>query len=203
MSLVINDLIGGFPVDSLAGKEDAFWLIPSLLAGRVLKIIAGLGDDYVVHNNVAIHKTANVEMGAVLKGPVVVGSGCFVACNAYLRDGVYLGNNVVAGPGCEVKASVIMNHTHLAHFNFVGDSIIGNNVNFEAGAIVCNHWNERANKEIIAVYKGRIFETGIEKFGALVGDGAKIGANAVLSPGTILGRNSIVNRLELVEQKLG
>ena len=90
----------------------------------------------------------------------------------------------------------------MAHFNFVGDSIVGSQVNFEAGAIVCNHWNERTDTQIRLFYKEQIIETGLEKFGALVGDGCKIGANAVLSPGTILAKNTIVKRLELVEQKI-
>jgi bifunctional N-acetylglucosamine-1-phosphate-uridyltransferase/glucosamine-1-phosphate-acetyltransferase GlmU-like protein len=96
-----------------------------------------------------------------------------------------------------------MSHTHIAHFNFVGDSLIGSHVNFEAGAIVCNHWNERSDKQIRLAYNGQIIETGTEKFGALIGDGCKIGANAVLSPGTILAKNTIVSRLELVEQNPG
>jgi acetyltransferase-like isoleucine patch superfamily enzyme len=73
-------------------------------------------------------------------------------------------------------------------------------VNFEAGSIAANHYNERISKRISVLYKSEIIDTGVEKFGSLVGDNSKIGANAVLSPGTILEKNTIVKRLELIEQ---
>ncbi len=203
MSFLISGFIDDFP-PALIGKIGlAPWLIPTHLADGLPKIIPHIGKDYVVHNNVAIHKTANIEQGAILKGPGVIGPHCFIGANAYLRAGVYLANSVVIGPGCEVKTSIILSYTHLAHFNFIGDSIIGNHVNFEAGAIICNHWNEKEDKQIRLLYSEKMIETGIQKFGALVGDGSKIGANAVLSPGTILEKNAVVKRLELIEQKTG
>jgi NDP-sugar pyrophosphorylase family protein len=99
-----------------------------------------------------------------------------------------------------VKTSIIFENSAIAHFNYIGDSIIGKNVNFEAGSITANHYNERNNKRILVKIKTKIIDTNIEKFGALVGDDCKIGANAVLSPGTILEKKSIVKRLELIEQ---
>jgi bifunctional N-acetylglucosamine-1-phosphate-uridyltransferase/glucosamine-1-phosphate-acetyltransferase GlmU-like protein len=93
-----------------------------------------------------------------------------------------------------------MENSGIAHFNFIGDSVIGSNVNFEAGSITANHYNERVEKEISIYFDSQIVITGVVKFGALVGDGSKIGANAVLSPGTILKPGSIVKRLELVDQ---
>ena len=91
-------------------------------------------------------------------------------------------------------------NSSIAHFNFIGDSIIGNNVNFEAGSITANHYNERFYKNIFCLIEGKFIDCQIDKFGAIVGDFSKIGANAVLSPGTILEPKSIVKRLELVEQ---
>ena len=117
-----------------------------------------------------------------------------------MRNGVYIGNESSVGPCCEIKASIIFNQTKLAHFNFIGDSLLGNNVNFEAGAIIANHYNERSVKEISVLYQSNIIKTNTIKYGALIGDDCKIGANAVLSPGTLLNPNSIVKRLELVEQ---
>ena len=95
----------------------------------------------------------------------------------------------------------VFNNSSIAHFNFIGDSIIGNNVNFEAGAIAANHFNERTDKKITLFYNDEIILTSTEKFGALVGDNSTIGANAVLSPGTILSANTVVKRLELVDQQ--
>ena len=146
-----------------------------------------------------IHPTSVVEEGVVLKGHVYIGPNCFVGAHAYLRGGVYLMGNNSIGPGCEIKSSIIFPYTNLAHFNFVGDSIVGSNVNFEAGSVVANHYNERTDKEITVVVDGKEIKTGSNKFGALIGDGCKIGANAVLSPGTVLEKNTIVNRQELVD----
>lgn len=176
------------------------WQATARAVDLVQEWLTGLGDDYRVQNGVAIHRTATVEEGATLKGPVVVSAGCFVAAHAYLRGGVFLDEGVVVGPACEVKSSFIFRETTLAHFNFVGDSLLGGGVNLEAGAVVANHYNERSDKEIYVLAEGRVIPTGVQKFGALIGDGARIGANAVLSPGTILPPRSVVKRLELVEQ---
>lgn len=142
-------------------------------------------------DEVFIHPTSVVEEGAILKGPIYIGPNCFVGAHAYLRGGVYLMGNNSIGPGCELKSVIIFPKTNLAHFNFVGDSILGSNVNMEAGSIIANHFNERSDKKIFP---------GVTKFGALVGDGCKIGANAVLSPGTILKKDTVVGRQELVNQ---
>ncbi|MEZ4899372.1 MAG: hypothetical protein R2806_21175, partial [Saprospiraceae bacterium] len=87
-----------------------------------------------------------------------------------------------------------------AHFNYIGNSLIGHHVNFEAGSVCANHFNERDDKTIFVMHRGERINTGVIKFGALVGDHVKIGANAVLSPGTILEKNRIVGRLELINQ---
>jgi NDP-sugar pyrophosphorylase family protein len=151
-----------------------------------------------MQNGIAIHNTAVVEQNVVLKGPVIIGPGCFVAANGYLREGVHLIADVKIGPGVEIKTSVIFPGSALAHFNYAGNSIIGSHVNFEAGAVIANHYNERADKVIAVTHNGQSISTGTEKFGALVGDRAKIGANAVLSPGTLLEPGAIVKRLQLI-----
>ena len=176
------------------------WEITGNLAAILLERITQLSDEYAINDGVAIHQTAHVEQGAILKAPAIVSEHCFIGANAYLRGGVYLGNSVRIGTGCEIKTSLVFGDSAIAHFNFIGDSIIGSHVNFEAGSITANHYNERENKWIAVIYNGTIIQTGVVKFGALVGDHSKIGANAVLSPGTILPPHSIVKRLELIDQ---
>ncbi len=83
----------------------------------------------------------------------------------------------------------------LAHLNFVGDSIIGPGVNIEAGAIIANYRNELADKTIRIVYEGKIIDTGVTKFGSLIGDNSRIGANAVIAPGALITPGSMVGRL--------
>lgn len=174
------------------------WELVGQVPSLVEKLISKLPSEYVIHNGVAVHSTAKLEEHAVLKAPIIIGPNCFVAAHAYLRGGVYLIGNNSVGPGCEIKSSILFPFTSLAHFNFVGDSILGSDVNMEAGAIIANHYNERTSKMISVKIGDREIRTGVEKFGALVGDGCKVGANAVLSPGTILGKSTIVGRLELI-----
>lgn len=154
----------------------------------------------IIQDEIVIHPTAIVEEGVIMKGPIFIGPNCFVGAHAYLRGGVYLMGNNSIGPGCEIKSSIIFSKSNLAHFNFVGNSIVGSNVNLEAGAIICNHYNERTDKEISVLLNGQLVKTGVTKFGAVVGDNCKIGANAVLSPGTLLPPGTIVSRLGLIQQ---
>jgi UDP-N-acetylglucosamine diphosphorylase / glucose-1-phosphate thymidylyltransferase / UDP-N-acetylgalactosamine diphosphorylase / glucosamine-1-phosphate N-acetyltransferase / galactosamine-1-phosphate N-acetyltransferase len=176
------------------------WAITKDIPRWLDEITKSLDSNYSVKNSIAIHKTANIEEHVILKGPLIIGPRCFIGSHAYLRGGVFLDENVSIGPGCEVKSSYLFSGTCLAHFNFVGDSILGSSVNMEAGSIVANHFNEREDKTIHVRINGKLQATDSTKFGALIGDGTKIGANAVLSPGTILSPMSIVKRLELIQQ---
>jgi NDP-sugar pyrophosphorylase family protein len=163
---------------------------------NALGVLAG----YSVQDGVATHRTATVEHGATIKAPAIVGPRCFVASTAYLRGGVFLDEACIIGPGCELKSTFMLLESKIAHLSFVGDSIIGAGANIEAGAIVANFRNERADKAIRIDFDGEIIETGVEKFGALIGDGARIGANAVVAPGALIRPGAIVPRLSLVDQ---
>jgi NDP-sugar pyrophosphorylase family protein len=198
--ITINDFIQDFSLlfPNLTNLEP--WNITDNLKEIIEKTIPNLDDTYTISNNVAIHKTATIEDGVTIKAPAIIGENCYIGAHAYFREGVYLGNSVKIGPGCEIKNSIICSATAIAHFNYIGNSIIGSNINFEAGSIAANHYNERDIKKISVLHNDKIIETGSQKFGSLVGDHSKIGANAVLSPGTILKKNTVVKRLELIEQ---
>jgi UDP-N-acetylglucosamine diphosphorylase / glucose-1-phosphate thymidylyltransferase / UDP-N-acetylgalactosamine diphosphorylase / glucosamine-1-phosphate N-acetyltransferase / galactosamine-1-phosphate N-acetyltransferase len=189
-----------FEVFSPEWAKEKPWLITQQLEILLQEKIKTLDGNFKISGNVAIHHTARIEEHAIIKGPAVIAAQCFIASHAYLRGGVFLGESVSLGPGCEVKTSIILSNSSLAHFNFAGDSIIGSHVNMEAGAVIANHYNERDDKEISVMLEGKLFRTGAKKFGAMIGDHSRIGANAVLSPGTILEPHSIVKRLTLVEQ---
>jgi NDP-sugar pyrophosphorylase family protein len=147
------------------------------------------------------HREATIETGAIIKPPAIISVGCFVASTAYLRGGVVLDHGVSIGPGCELKSTIVMALSSVAHLSFVGDSIIGSDVNIEGGVVVANHFNELLEQEITVRIGGDGIRTGVTKFGALVGDHSQIGANAVLSPGTVLPPHSVVPRLTLVDQR--
>jgi NDP-sugar pyrophosphorylase family protein len=196
----INEFIEGFDEQFSDWKNQLPWFITSNIKELIIKLIANATAEYKIENAIAIHAKAIIEAGAVIKGPAWISEGSFVGTGAYLREGVFLGKDISIGPGCEIKSSILMARTRIAHFNFIGDSIIGNDVNFEAGAVIANHYNERKNKNISVKVNSRSIDTKVQKFGALVGDHSRIGANAVLSPGTLLPKNSVVRRLQLIEQ---
>ncbi|WP_394775216.1 DapH/DapD/GlmU-related protein [Flavobacterium sp.] len=198
--MLIDNFIEDFSKTFNDLNQSEPWNITNDLKNIIGKMILNLGDDYIIENNIAIHKSATIENNVTIKSPAIIGENCYIGANAYFREGVYLDKSVKIGPGCEIKSSIICSNTAIAHFNYIGNSIIGRNINFEAGSIAANHYNERTNKKISVLYNSEIIETNSDKFGSLVGDNSRIGANAVLSPGTILVKNSIIKRLELIEQ---
>ena len=196
----LNDYIIDFKLDPVMPEKLQPWEITARLPDLLRLMMQKPGKDYLVKDQLVIHRTAIIEQAAVIKPPALIGAGCFIGAGAYLRGGIFLGESVTIGPGCEIKTSIISRGSVVAHFNFIGDSIIGNHVNVEAGAVIANHYNERDNKSIYVMFNEKVINTGSEKFGALVGDHSRIGANAVLSPGTLLKPSSVVKRLELIEQ---
>lgn len=195
----INNFIDNF-FDFNTNLSILPWEIINHLDDLLGEKLNNLSDEYEISGDIAIHKTATVEQNFIFKGRIIIGENSFIGANAYLRGPIYIGKEVKIGPGCEIKHSIIFNETAVAHFNYIGNSIIGNRVNFEAGSICANHYNERKDKEISVLFNNKIIKTSTHKFGSLVGDDSRVGANAVLSPGTILSKESIVKRLELIEQ---
>jgi UDP-N-acetylglucosamine diphosphorylase / glucose-1-phosphate thymidylyltransferase / UDP-N-acetylgalactosamine diphosphorylase / glucosamine-1-phosphate N-acetyltransferase / galactosamine-1-phosphate N-acetyltransferase len=204
MNLRVSDFtnaLGGTPFAACA--HAAPWQLTALIEVQVRAALALLsGHEWQVLGDLAIHRSAAVEEGAQLKGPVVIGAGCFVSATALLRGGVWLSERCAVGPACELKSSWLGAGSKLAHLGFVGDSVIGREVNFEAGSIVANQRNERDDKRVRVRVDGALHTLDVTKFGALVGDHARIGANAVLAPGTLLQARSVVPRLALVDQEL-
>jgi NDP-sugar pyrophosphorylase family protein len=156
-------------------------------------------DEYEVRGDVAVHRSAQVEDGAILKGPLIIGPGCFIAAGAYLRGGCWLGEGCIIGPGAELKTTFMFGGSKLAHFNFVGDSVLGSGVNLEAGSIIANYRNERADKGVNVRINDQLQATGCDKFGALLGDGVRLGANAVVAPGGLLLPGTVIRRLALYD----
>ena len=197
---VIADHIAGFAASPLADfGELAPWALTARSAAIVEGLLQRLGDGYRVSGNVAVHDSATVEAAAVLKGPLIVGPGCFLAAGAYLRGGCWLARDCVLGPGAELKSSFLFAGAGLAHFNFVGDSILGAEVTLEAGAIIANYRSDPPGAPISFRHRGQLVETRAERFGALLGDRVKIGANAVIAPGAFIAAGTIVPRLALID----
>ena len=143
-----------------------------------------------IGDNVFIGEGTVVEDGAMIKGPAIIGKNCEIRHGAYIRDNVIIGDNCVIGNSSEIKHSILFNGCQVPHFNYVGDSILGHKAHLGAGAKISNVKLVPGN--IFVEIEGKPFDTGLRKFGALLGDFAEIGCNSVLNPGSIIGRNSII-----------
>ncbi|HUS33736.1 MAG TPA: DapH/DapD/GlmU-related protein [Verrucomicrobiae bacterium] len=140
--------------------------------------------------NVFIGEGTVIEDGAMIKGPAIIGRNCSIRHNAYIREDVIIGDGCVIGNSCEFKHSLLFNGAQVPHFNYVGDSILGYRAHLGAGVKISN---VKLMPENVTVEKDGVpFDTGLRKFGALLGDHTDIGCNAVLNPGTIIGRGSMV-----------
>lgn len=202
---MVADVLSRFILDSgqlpVALPRDAPWQVIGRIGDLVLELLGSLPPGFErVSAEVAVHRSATIASSALLTGPVILSAGCRVGHGAVLRGGVWASEDVTIGPHSEVKGSLLLARSAAAHRNYVGDSILGQDVNLEAGAVLANHFNERQDKRISVRIDGQVVTTGLTKFGALIGDGCRIGANAVTSPGTLLEPGSVVRRLGLVDQ---
>jgi len=146
--------------------------------------VAFIGDD------VFIGEGTVVEDGVMIKGPAIIGKDCQIRHNAYIRENVIIGDNCVVGNSSELKNSFLFNNAAAPHFNYVGDSILGFKAHLGAGVKISNFKVFPGN--ITVEIDGKPYDTGLRKFGALLGDGAEVGCNAVLNPGSIIGRGAVV-----------
>lgn len=147
-------------------------------------------DDYKkIKENVWVHKTAKIFDSAYIEGPCIIGANSEVRHCAFIRGSVLVGENCVVGNSCELKNVILFDNVQTPHYNYVGDSILGYKAHMGAGSITSN---VRADKELIKIHDEKEIETGLKKMGAIIGDYVEVGCNAVLNPGVIIGRNSII-----------
>lgn len=131
-----------------------------------------------------------IENGATILGPAWIGENCRIRSGCYIRENVILGNSVVAGNSCEFKNCLIFDEAQVPHFNYVGDSVLGWRAHLGAGVILSNVRLDHG--EVRVLNDAESIASGLRKFGAIIGDRAEIGCNAVLNPGSLIGRESIV-----------
>jgi bifunctional N-acetylglucosamine-1-phosphate-uridyltransferase/glucosamine-1-phosphate-acetyltransferase GlmU-like protein len=143
----------------------------------------------LMDDGIQIGKGTVVEPGALIKGPTIILNNTEVRQGAYIRGDVMVGNKCVVGHTTEMKASVMLGGSKAGHFAYIGDSILGS-VNLGAGTKLANL--KIVETEVILEIEGKKYETGLKKFGAILGDGVEIGCNTVTSPGTLLGNKVLV-----------
>lgn len=179
-----------FPVN-VAPWEWLKQIAPALAAHKfdqpMLKVPPGVH----VEGFVYLHPTVTLPPTATIIGPTWIGANTEIRPGAFIRGNVIVGEHCVLGNSCEYKNCLLLNRVQTPHFNYVGDSILGNGAHFGAG-VICSNVRLDQKNVTIALPGGVVVDTGLRKFGAIVGDRAEVGCNAVLQPGTLLGPRSLV-----------
>lgn len=146
--------------------------------------------------DVWVSKSAKVSPTAFIAPPCIIDEGAEVRHCAFIRGGVIVGKNSVVGNSTEMKNAIIFDNVQVPHFNYVGDSILGYKSHLGAGAVTSN---VKSDKTLVSIKNGdEKIETGLKKFGAMVGDFTEVGCNSVLCPGTVIGRNCTIYPLSRV-----
>ncbi len=179
----------------LLETKEPVWTILSKIADYLSLTLQpanhGIGyGTFFLGEQVFIGANTIIEEGAMIKGPAWIGEGCQLRKGCYIRENVIVGNRSIIGNSCELKNAFLFDEVQIPHFNYVGDSILGFRTHLGAGAILSNVRLDR--REIVVRTEKEKILTGLRKFGAILGDYVEIGCNALLSPGSILGKESCI-----------
>ena len=178
------------------------WEVLPLIKEFILKTIPTLGSEYEeISENVFVHKTAKVAPSALIVGPTIICENAEIRHCAYIRGSVIVGKSSIVGNSTEVKNAIIFNNVQCPHYNYVGDSVLGEYAHTGAGVILSNVKSDKKNLKI--TIDGELHETGLRKFGAIVGDHVEVGCNSVLCPGTIIFPNTNIYPLTRVRGVIG
>ena len=169
-----------YPWEALAGIEEMVLELGSRLESTFFDQIAP---------GVWVHKTAKVAATAFVGAPCIIGADTEVRHCAFIRGSALIGDGCVVGNSTELKNVILFDGVQVPHYNYVGDSILGYKAHMGAGAVTSN---VKADKSLVVIHGTEEISTGRKKVGAMLGDHAEVGCNAVLNPGTVIGRNATV-----------
>lgn len=178
----------GFTIDAgspAKGENTVFYGDEALVGASVL-----YEGSYIFDENIEIKEGSVVEPGALIKGPTILGKNTEVRQGAYIRGNCVTGDNCIIGHATEMKSTLMFDRVTAGHFAYMGDSILGHDVNLGAGTKLAN-LNITGTKIMLRI-DGQKYKTGLKKFGAVLGDGVETGCNSVTSPGTLMGKGSIL-----------
>ena len=173
-------------------KHEHPWEILSEIKSFIIELGNSLSkESYTqISENIWIAKSAIISPTAQINGPCIIDENTEIRHCAYIRGNAIIGKNCVVGNSTELKNCILFDGVQVPHFNYIGDSILGYKSHLGAGAVTSN---VKSDKSPVAIkYGNEKIETGLKKFGAMVGDFTEVGCNSVLCPGTVLGRNCTV-----------
>lgn len=174
------------------------WEVLPKIKDFILKLGSSLSlDEYdKVGEDVWIAKSAKVAPTAFIGGPAIIGKNAEIRHCAFIRSSAIIGENAIVGNSTEVKNSIFFNGALAPHYNYVGDTILGYKSHMGAGSITSN---VKSDKKLVVVKNGEEkIETGLKKFGCMIGDNVEIGCGSVLNPGSVIGRNTNIYPLSSV-----
>ncbi len=173
------------------------WEALSEIKAFILALGETLGDEFEAREGgIWIAKSAKVAATASITGPCIIDENAEIRHCAFIRGSAIIGKNAVVGNSTEVKNAVIFDGAQVPHFNYVGDSILGYKAHMGAGAVTSNVKSDKTN--VTVRFGAAKIETGLRKFGAMLGDHVEVGCNSVLCPGTVIGRNTTIYPLSRV-----
>lgn len=174
------------------------WEVLSKITEGIRKIGAKLSTEEYDQwgEDIWVAKSAKVAPTASIHGPTIIDKEAEVRHCAFIRGSAIIGEGAVVGNSTELKNVILFNKVQVPHYNYVGDSILGYKSHMGAGAITSN---VKSDKSLVVVHAGElVIETGLKKFGAILGDHVEVGCNSVLNPGTVIGRNASIYPLSMV-----
>ncbi len=176
------------------------WEVLPKISAFILQLGSTLSEEEYekIGENVWIARSATVAPTAYIHGPAIIGKNAEVRHCAFIRGNAIVGEGAVVGNSTELKNVVLFNKVQVPHYNYVGDSILGYKAHMGAGSITSN---VKSDKKLVVVKDGRErIETGLKKFGAMLGDEVEVGCGSVLNPGTVVGRHSSIYPLSSVRE---
>ncbi len=158
-------------------------MLPKIKDYIISVIFRGLPGYKLIDDMVLVGENVKIHSSAVIIPPAIIGDGCEIRPGAYLRGNVIIGANCVIGNSSELKNCILLDGVQIPHYNYVGDSVLGNKSHLGAGSICSNLKSDGKN---VVVHGEEEYETGLRKLGAILGDRADIGCSCVLNPGTVV-----------------
>lgn len=175
--------------DLFSSAEYPWEMLPEI-KNYIMKLIkGGLSGFEEISENVFVGKGVKIYPTATIEGPAVIGAGTEIRPGAFIRGSVITGENCVIGNSSELKNCVLLDKVQVPHYNYVGDSVLGNHAHMGAGSI-CS--NLKSDGKPVVIHGEKDYETNIRKIGGILADNADIGCGCVLNPGTIIGKNTSV-----------